>query len=138
MISKKEKWNKPNSKQKPVHYLILKNLRKETLLLGVHVGKVLPVLSVDCGSSTGDPAASRSPRISVVCRRDFLRWLFNHLNARLKDPIRLLPRLPLPPCRSSMNTCSKSEGIRSPTESLPEDIVQPAKNTQIIMIHIVL
>lgn len=82
----------------------------------------LSVLSVMGGNSTGDPWSSRSPCNSVTLRRAFLRCLFNHLNARLKDPARLLARLPLPPCRSSLNTCSISGGIRSPTDSRPEDI----------------
>ncbi len=96
------------------------------------IAKVLPVTSVVCGSSTGEPAASRSPRISAVRRWVFLRCLFNHLKARLKDPTLLLPLLPLPPCWSSLNTCSISGGIRSPTESRPDDIAKPATKTEII------
>ncbi len=123
--SKKEKKNRPTTSKNrtsseerwtPKEYII---------------AKVLPVTSVDCGSSTGEPAASRSPRISAARRRFFLRWLFNHLKARL-NPALLLPLLPLPPCRSSLNTCSISGGIRSPTDSRPDDIVQPAIKTEII------
>ncbi len=66
--SKKEKKNRPTTSKNrtsseerwtPKEYII---------------AKVLPVTSVDCGSSTGEPAASRSPRISAARRRFFLRW----------------------------------------------------------------
>lgn len=121
---KKRKTGPPPVKN--VHHLKNDGHLKEYI-----IAKVLPVTSVDCGSSTGEPAASRSPRISAARRRVFLRWLFNHLKARL-NPALLLPLLPLPPCRSSLNTCSISGGIRSPTDSRPDDIVQPATKTEII------
>lgn len=123
--SETEKKNRPTSKIKPLHHLKNDRHPKST-------SKVLPAISADCGSSTGDPVASKPPSISVARRRVFLRCLFNHLNARLMDAALLLPRLPLPPCLSSLNTCSISGGIRSPTDSRPDDIVQPATKTDII------